>query len=66
MIVEGAVDYPDAPMLAAGVVEAYQVMYDSHQESGDRGMPYYVLRPETVRSWSASDIRGTGIRWQFD
>lgn len=66
VIVEGAVDCPDAPMLPAGVVEAYQVKYDSHQEAGDRGMPYYVLRAETVRSWSASDIRSTGIRWQFD
>jgi hypothetical protein len=66
VIVEGAVDCPDAPTLPAGVVEAYHVKYDLYQEAGDRGMPYYVLRPETVRSWSASDIRGTGIRWQFD
>lgn len=66
VIVEGAVDCPDPRTLPADVVDSYNVKYDSHQEAGDRGMPYYALSPETVRSWSADDIRSTGIRWQFD
>ena len=66
VIVEGTVECPSMPTLPGGLVEAYEVKYDWRQEASDPGMPYYALRPKTVRSWSARDIRGTGVRWQFD
>ena len=67
VIVEGAVDCLNAPMLPTGVVDAYQVKYDSRQEAGDRGMPYYVLvwregtvppSPARRPAWCSSDEGG--------
>ena len=65
VVVEGEARQAAPATVPVTVVDRYEATYGWRLDPADSQMPYFAVRAALVRSWSASDVRGTATRWDL-
>jgi len=65
VILEGAVESLEDPILRERFVPAYEAKYSFRPDPGQPGQGFYAFRPDVAFAWLEKDFTNSATRWRF-